>query len=474
MAVVSIAIRFLDARFHGAEWPPAPARLFQALLAGAKTGAAGRQWSSSHQQALEWIESLPSAPRIYACPVRKGQAYRTFVPNNSLNKDEITKTAKHVGPTLLQRPAPESPDLVYRWRLPESAGAAMHIAALDEIAARLLSYGWGVDLATASVHLSEDEDEPQGLEAFVPAPAGSISLATPQQGTLAHLEERFSAFRRRITAKGIDPYTRPTRFATVRYQRAGEPEPRRYVAFALETPDGEPFAAPWHQAQHVAAWFRAACRRALLEEDLDPDWIDRYVSGHTPEHTPGHRLSFLPLPSIGHAHSDGAIRRVLITAPPGAVGQDLHAVDWLGIKLAGWLLTAEGARQPHAALAPIADSSKVLPFYLEPARVWRTVTPVVLHGHNTQRGRISLPKTDRLLRQAFEAAGIPGAAIAALTFQAAPFWAGCGAAAEVRTPRHLEGWPRLHVQVEFQKEQRGPILAGLGRHYGLGVFAGVR
>lgn len=474
MPALSISIRFLDSRFHGAEWPPAPARLFQALLAGARTGAAGLQWSSTHQQALEWIESLSAAPSIFACPARKGQPYQIFVPNNSDKDGVLTKTAKPLAPTLLERQNPDAPDLVYRWPLPEIASAAPHAAALDEIAARLLALGWGLDLATATVHLSEVEDTPQGLEAFVPAPAGSMSRAAPQPGTLAHLEERYDAFRRRITAKGIDPYTRPTRFATVRYQRAADPQPRRHIEFTLETPDGEPLAIPWHQAQTVAAWLRAACRRALIEEDLAADWIDRYVSGHTPEHAPGHRLSFLPLPSIGHAHSDGAIRRVLIATPPGATGQDLQALDWLGIKLAGWLLTAEGATQPHAALARIADPKKVLPFYLDEARVWQSVTPVILHGHNTQRGRISLTKTDRLLRQAFEAASIPGAAIAAITFQAAPLWAGCGAAADVRTPRHLKGWPRLHVQVEFHEDQPGPILAGLGRHYGLGVFAGVK
>ncbi|WP_409194161.1 type I-U CRISPR-associated protein Csb2, partial [Accumulibacter sp.] len=35
-----IAVRFHDGRFHGRpEWPPSPARLFQALVAAAATGA---------------------------------------------------------------------------------------------------------------------------------------------------------------------------------------------------------------------------------------------------------------------------------------------------------------------------------------------------------------------------------------------------------------------------------------------------
>jgi len=48
-------------------------------------------------------------------------------------------------------------------------------------------------------------------------------------------------------------------------------------------------------------------------------------------------------------------------------------------------------------LAPLRDDRKVLPFYVRTARVWQTVTPVILHGYNAARGRISLTKTDRLL-----------------------------------------------------------------------------
>jgi CRISPR-associated protein Csb2 len=41
---------------------------------------------------------------------------------------------------------------------------------------------------------------------------------------------------------------------------------------------------------------------------------------------------------------------------------------------------------------------------------------------------------------------------------------------EYIVPEHLKTWPRYHVRVRFSKEIKGPILAGIGKHYGLGLF----
>ncbi len=275
----------------------------------------------------------------------------------------------------------------------------------------------------------------------------------------------------RISGNGLKPYTRPTRFGQARYRRAGSWQPRRWIAFEMQTPDEEAFSARWDQVQTVAAWLRHTASEALRQEELDESWINSFVLGHTaPDHL-GHRLSFVPLPSIGHQHSDGGIRRVMIVEPPGTTGTDAEALDLLRVKLPGTMLIDEERRAPLAILVPLDDPGKVLPFYTRAARVWETVTPVVLHGHNAARGRISIVKTDRLLRQAFDAAGFPEPLIEGMTFQAAPYWAGCEAAAGIRVPRHLAQWPRVHVRVEFKEPVQGPVLAGIGRHYGIGVFA---
>jgi hypothetical protein len=49
--------------------------------------------------------------------------------------------------------------------------------------------------------------------------------------------------------------------------------------------------------------------------------------------------------------------------------------------------------------------------------------------------------------------------------------AGPGLAGSIRVPRHLAPWPRYHVWVRFEHAVSGPVLVGIGRHYGIGLFA---
>jgi CRISPR-associated protein Csb2 len=99
------------------------------------------------------------------------------------------------------------------------------------------------------------------------------------------------------------------------------------------------------------------------------------------------------------------------------------------------------------------------------------VTPVILHGFNATRGVVSGGKTERLLLRAFEMAGRSQEQIETMAFQAAPLWQGAEAAKGIRVPKHLDGYPRYHVEVKFRGVAEGPMLAGIGRHYGIGVFA---
>jgi CRISPR-associated protein Csb2 len=414
------------------------------------------------------------APDILARPGYDAHGYTIYVPNNSLDDGRSTKTSKRVAPKILAGHSPGDPDVIYRWRVPDPDVARVHLPALDELSACLRALGWGIDFAAAMTGLDEVDAAGDGLELFTPDARGGVSLRVPTGGLLTHLTECHEAFQHRISNKGVDPYTRPTRFGQARYLRARSWRPRRWIAFEMQTVEGGPFAARWDQAQTVAAWLRHAAAEALLQEELDKAWVDSFVLGHTTADDLGHRLSFVPLPSVGHQHSDGGIRRVLVVEPADASGMDAEALDLLRVKLSGRALVGEGEKKPCAVLVPPADDSKVFPFFLRSAQVWKTVTPVILHGHNAARGRISLVKTDRLLRQAFDEAGIPESLIQEITFQRAPYWPGCEAAADIRAPRHLAQWPRLHVCAEFHEPVGGPVLAGIGRHCGIGVFAGAR
>src|SRR5437763_17121885 len=89
-SVFCMTLRFLDPvpQFHGRdddgdpEWPPAPLRLFQALVSAAATRWRENQFQEYARPALQWLESIQPvvvAPRVSA----KSFGYRMYVPNNS-------------------------------------------------------------------------------------------------------------------------------------------------------------------------------------------------------------------------------------------------------------------------------------------------------------------------------------------------------------------------------------------------------
>jgi CRISPR-associated protein Csb2 len=83
-----ISVTFLDPLFHGKgdrdepEWPPSPMRLFQALLAGSRTGCRDREWSDMKAEAYRWLEKREEPPVIITPVVRRARTACTlFVPN---------------------------------------------------------------------------------------------------------------------------------------------------------------------------------------------------------------------------------------------------------------------------------------------------------------------------------------------------------------------------------------------------------
>ncbi len=479
---LSISATFLTGQYHGAEWPPSPARLVQAMLAGVMTGGY-RALRPEVEPVLQWIERQP-APQILARAASQRRGYRLAVPNNDMdaiarewaggraaNPAEL-RTMKDVSPREVADPPPH---VRYVWPLDEEAerdpeGVLRSAVRLSHC---LYSLGWGIDMSFADAELVTDSRSDADVERWVPAPEPGERLAVPVPGFLQDLERTYARFVRRASGAGVDTDTRPSLYRLQCYARAGER--RQAVALlSLRLPDGvSDCSAPWEYTMIVAAWLRHAAAEALREEGFARELIDSFVLGHPPEGgDASFRLSFSPLPSIGHKHADGRIRRVMIVEPPGSSGEVCRL---LGQKLVGWAATDESGVRV-CSFGPLAADS-VVSCYLPAtkrgtaARRWRSVTPVVLHGYNSSHGRISLLKTERLLLRAFEMAGYSGDSIARVAFQAAPLWPGAGAAGQIRVPPHLKALPRYHVEVEFRTDVPGPVLAGVGRHCGLGSFA---
>lgn len=473
-----ITIRFLDGRYHGLrdggepEWPPSPMRLFQALLAGAKA-----RWSSSLSNAFEWLERHP--PIIRAPQGRPGQRLLTYVPNNNSDSGEMVRTAKLAAPTLLGHER----HVEYVWNV--EPGDLLNAKTITEAARNVRALGWGLDLAIGDGLITDAGDlppPPESFDVYLPQPAGDRGgeiLRIPVPGSLVSLEEAYKRSLDRVQANGeLRDHPGIAKFAPCVYAcSAGRP----FCVFSLQTLDEEPASFHPNHVKQLVGMIRNAAASAEVRKAVDilnqsaqngnrVD-VDRVILGHPPD-APGARLSILPLPSIGHANSDGRIRRVLLAE---SLGEDGGLVRELGQILHGRKLTPDGpSTSPAIQLIRLDADTFSRKWYHGSARSWTSVTPVLLPGYDDRRQhrgnqRKRLDRAEELTAKALHQAGINSPARFELSY--APFWPGTLHARAYAPREKLSHYPRYHVKLTFSRPLAGPLAIGAGRHAGFGVMA---
>ncbi|HLK79940.1 MAG TPA: type I-U CRISPR-associated protein Csb2 [Xanthobacteraceae bacterium] len=503
MSTLLLRVRFHDGRYHGSGvWPPSPARLFQALIAGA---ACGEKLSDQVVKALNWLEGL-DAPIIAAPSAYPGRPFKNFVPNNDLDAvggdpDRIgeIRTAKNIRPHLFNAAVP----LIYAWTFEDGADAERHARTICQIADKLYQLGRGIDMAWAAGEIVADAAE---VEARFRAHGGvwwspnergdGETLLCPHRGSLASLTVRFNKTRGRFERIGQGkkasllfaqapkpnfkpvPYNSPSTFLLfdIRNGSAFAPQPfDRIVALTERIRD---LAA---QQLKASAWRREDPKREVCIERV-------FIGRDASEADKARRIRIAPLPSIGHAQAERSIRRVLVTIPPDcsiATGDVAWAFSGLAI----------GSDKETGEIIELVTASDrtMLEHYgvndAAPARLWRTVTPAALPERAARR-RIDPCRmreeakdgaerarenaaAESAVRQALRHAGVetPAQAIRA---QREPF-EGKGQRAEAFAKETRFAKERLwHVEVSFAQAVRGPLLIGDGRYLGLGLMARVR
>ncbi len=521
------------------EWPPHPARVYSALVAAwAEAGE-----DPLERDTLEWLSTLPP-PRVVAALTAPERVLPVFVPVNdeqsvaephgarealaeaeralaaasagterergraskalarahsrlrddtqratsagaSISGADVRRARKVLpeGRTRQARhfasvaPEPARFGLLWDVSLPER-----WVRPLSALASRVARVGHSSSLVHARVVTAIEG------AAFVPDPAGSISLRVPRPGQLAAL---VAAHREH---QGCEPRILPCGF--LRYRHGDLPvaatPPRSafgsdWIVFARE---GGP--APGSLATPAIA---NALRGSLLRYAAQPPPL--VLSGHEADGAPttAPHAAFVPLPFVAAPHADGRVMGVALVLPRGlseherraalrAVGAweeavrpsdaDLDEPPLLRLVMgrAGELLLRRHAFGPpaRAALDPAT--------WVGPSRRWASATPLALDRHpgdldasgHAARAK-AYAEAEESVRQACERIGLPRCVGVDVLRSAvlpgsekpirfAPFPAGTG-----RTRRLL-----VHARIAFDEPVEGPVLLGAGRHLGLGLF----
>ncbi|MBV9590546.1 MAG: type I-U CRISPR-associated protein Cas5/Cas6 [Hyphomicrobiales bacterium] len=503
MASLLISVQFHDGSYHGSgEWPPSPARFFQALVAGAARGAT---LPGPMAESLRWLEGL-APPEIAAPPALAGRGYKTFVPNNDLDAvggDPARVGEVRTGKIIRPRFFDPATSLVYAWTFEPGADADQHAQVICEIADRLYQLGRGVDMAWAKGEILAEREtnarlRQHGRISWHPSEHSSgEALSSPHPGSLASLVARFEKTRGRFKRVGEGKKSR------LLFSQAPKPSFRQVpynspavfllydiVKFGAERSGA---FAPQALARIVALTETIRDRAAERLKKALPNSapvIDRvFIARDATEADKARRIRITPLPSIGHAKTQRSVRRVLVTVPPDCpIAAEDIAWAFSGLALDFDPKTGE-VPEGGAELVP-SEERTMLAHYgigdVAPARLWRSVTPVAL-SERAARRRIDPRRmreeakgaTERLrehaaaeaaLRQALRHAGID-TPLQAIRVQREPFEAK-GERAEAFAPGTRFAKERLwHVELAFTKPVPGPLLIGDGRYLGLGLMA---
>lgn len=487
-----VSIRWHD-RFHGhalgkPEWPPSPARLFQAFVAGASRG---HGLGAEDIRALEWLECL-APPEIAAPRGILGQQVSLWVPNNDADTlddpRDVSKlrTRKVVQPRILQHDDP----LHYAWVIGQESPLAGTILGIAE---KLYQLGRGVDLAWARGEVMDEAswldliDRHEGSVHRPSAVASDHVLPCPVRGSLASLEARFRAQRFEQDDGQLVFHNSPKpRFATVSYG-----ESTRKLLFELRDASNETAMQGWPLPRIVMLTERlrdgAAAR--LTEhmgdrrEEVASAMIGKRADGSF-SGTAADRVRIVPLPSIGHQHVDMAVRRFLVEVP-GSCPLSMADTAWAFLGLASH---ASSEASAAGFVVTRAGDRAMLARYEDSAREWHSITPVAL-PESASRRRIeplrqreeAKPAPERsaeeqramdAVRDALRHAGVRTGPIE-IRVQREP-WQARGSRAEAFAEGTRFAKERLwHVRIRFDREVRGPLVVGDGRFLGLGVFAPV-
>lgn len=487
------------------DWPPAPARLHQGLIASTLANLPDSkrdEFAAATLAALRWLETLPP-PAILASRLADDSGHRrslnVAMPHNSPAKGDFARYGSDLAPVRRATPDHDGPLLAgYHWTGDTAdfhLNAVLHLPALREAAAKLRYMGRAEDRVECEVHWrTDDAQEPadDSLEAWYPSTqAEDANLLTAVPHSTDELMADFKKAGERRAREAKPParlFLREQSYARDAAEGLLLVHTAIFQIYEYDNPD--PLVCDAINAHRWRSPLRAlACRTATQHDRwTHPHLAEELISGHIQGggHTQQPHLAFVPLPSLSvTGKADGRVRRFALLgyAAPDIASTAASIYRTLGASLDGEEVES-GFR-----LQLIEDSrrDKVWPLYTKASRTWITATPLAIaRGYkvpthapdgtplsNDERHLRRQAEWTKLIRANLRDIGLPADLVisAGIHLSPSPMLAATERAERYR-PR-TETIPLLHCRIEFSHAVRGPLLIGDRRYFGLGLFVPV-
>lgn len=437
-------------RLSRGEWPPAPSRLFDALVAADGTGERCRHTDGSELRVLETAPRPSIEASVEAHHQQLNDRFVVLQRRGAVKNQQqeyAARTAALVRPGV--RVSPRMPTVQYRWPIEIDD---RELRALQVRAARVGYLGCADSPVRVRIERLSDAAA-SGAEVFEPDEAGDVAIGVPVAGRVQMLDAAFAAWTEHGTSVGRSQY--PALTTKARYRSPSVKDAAAYgrvVATLILRP-----AVSGRRVAAVAATFKAAVLRRF--QDHHGEEPPGVLHGHGFEKTGYHLARYLSLPDVGHAHARGHIHAVALWLPSEcdetlgtAVREAVHSVRRLvghGVDVAAeaW----DGQRRPLAARPGR---------WARASRRWVTAFPAIHERH--------VPLTLEEVGRWCQHAGLPQP----VSFRSSRSPLLKGGASLAPTEVHRPGKPQRpysHVELLFDEPVTGPIVIGSGRQRGLGL-----
>jgi len=457
------------------DWPPQPDRVFSALVA---TWAA-RGERDTERQALQWLEQLPP-PSILASSGEPRTGVIAFVPPNDPRSDK-QKNARGVLPAFRSRqprrfPAvrPDEPVVRLCWSAAEPAAETLF--ALDGLARDTAYVGHSASLTRCRFF---GDNNRLGLR------NGEAPRRWVYNGRLAELVESFNARRKPLPGALATP---PESQQPLRDNQFSQ----RWLILEHVSGDMPDIRTCAVLAKTLRDALLSGYRRVGLERE-----IPEIVSGHSSDGRPTRQthLAIVPLTFSGFPYADGHLMGFALVPPQDAdllkdenFRRALRALAPIKEEYERrvlMLITRPGTSSDSAFSVglsptfelPVGKRSLNPGLYTRAARIFATVTPIVLDRHLKKKEGPS--RQEEIAAQIISACrniGLPDPKVvipgkhaslegvpSAYPSGKSPAWTGW------RVPGSLASRELTHAVIRFDEPVEGPVILGAGRYVGLGL-----